>query len=62
VPDSAKQALIADARTLCGGGAALRAIQAALETKHGRKLSSNALHHMLAEQEPCTGVSRLATR
>jgi hypothetical protein len=37
VPDAAEQALIAHARALRADGATLRAIQAVLETQHGRK-------------------------
>jgi hypothetical protein len=40
----------------------LRAIQAVLKAQHGRKLSLDALHRVLAEQEPLIGVSRLAPR
>jgi hypothetical protein len=50
VPDSAKQGLIARARALRTDGATLRAIQAVLETQHGRKLSLDALHRVIAEQ------------
>jgi putative DNA-invertase from lambdoid prophage Rac len=49
VPDAAEQALIADARALRTDGATLRAIQAVLETQHGRKLSLDALHRVLAD-------------
>jgi DNA invertase Pin-like site-specific DNA recombinase len=49
VPDAAEQALIAHARTLRADGATLRAIQAVLEIQHGRKLSLDALHRVLAE-------------
>jgi putative DNA-invertase from lambdoid prophage Rac len=50
VPDAAEQGLIAHARTLRADGATLRAIQAVLEVQHGRKLSLDALHRMLAGQ------------
>jgi hypothetical protein len=50
-PDAAEQALIAHARALRADGATLRAIQAALETQHGSKLSLDALHRVLAEQQ-----------
>ena len=50
VPDAAEQALIAHARALRADGATLRAIQAVLEAQHGRKLSLDALHRVLAEQ------------
>ena len=49
-PDATEQALIAHARALRADGATLRAIQAALETQHGSKLSLDALHRVLAEQ------------
>ncbi len=50
VPEAVEQALIAQARAQRTKGASLRAIQAVLETQHGRKLSLDALHRMLAEQ------------
>ena len=50
VPDATEQAQIAHARVLRSDGATLRAIQAVLEAQHGRKLSLDALHRMLAEQ------------
>jgi DNA invertase Pin-like site-specific DNA recombinase len=50
VPDAAEQALIAHARALREDGATLRAIQAVLASQHGRKLSLDALHRVLAEQ------------
>lgn len=50
VPDAAEQALITHARTLRADGATLRGIQAVLETQHGRKLSLDALHRVLAQQ------------
>jgi putative DNA-invertase from lambdoid prophage Rac len=50
VRDESEQALIACARSLRADGASLRAIQAALETRHGRKLSLDALHRLLGEQ------------
>jgi DNA invertase Pin-like site-specific DNA recombinase len=50
VPDEAEQAVIAQARALRADGATLRAIQAALEAQHGRRLSLDALHRVLAEQ------------
>ncbi len=49
VPDAAEQALIAHARALRADGATLRATQAVLEAQHGRKLSLDALHRVLAE-------------
>jgi putative DNA-invertase from lambdoid prophage Rac len=49
VPDAAEQVLIAHARALRADGATLRAIQAVLEAQHGRKLSLDALHRMLAD-------------
>jgi DNA invertase Pin-like site-specific DNA recombinase len=49
VPDAAEQVLIAHARALRADGATLRAIQAVLETQHGRKLSLDALHRVLAD-------------
>ena len=64
MPDEAEQALIAHARALRAEGDTLRAIQVVLETQHGRKLSLDALHRVLAEQRPewesRVGVSRLA--
>jgi putative DNA-invertase from lambdoid prophage Rac len=48
VPDAAEQALIAHARALRADGATLRAIQAVLETQHGRRLSLDALHRVLS--------------
>jgi putative DNA-invertase from lambdoid prophage Rac len=50
VPDAAEQAVIAQARAKRADGATLRAIQAALEVQHGRRLSLDALQRMLAEQ------------
>jgi putative DNA-invertase from lambdoid prophage Rac len=50
VPDAAEQAVIAHAHALRADGATLRAIQAVLETQHGRKLSLDTLHRVLAEQ------------
>src|SRR5271170_5245242 len=50
VPDAAEQALIAHARALRADGATLRAIQAVLEAQHGRKLSLDALHRVLADR------------
>ena len=50
VPDAAEQAVIAHAHALRADGATLRAIQAVLETQHGRKLSLDALHRVLAQQ------------
>jgi len=50
VPDTGEQALIAHARALRADGATLRAIRAALEARHGRKLSLDALHRVLTEQ------------
>ena len=49
VPDAAEQALIAHARTLRVDGATLRAIQTVLKAQHGRKLSLDALHRVLAD-------------
>ena len=49
MPDAAEQVLIAHARALRADGATLRAIQAVLETQHGRKLSLDALHRVLAD-------------
>jgi hypothetical protein len=51
VPDAAEQALIAHARRLRGDGATLRAVQAVLEEQHGRRLSLDALHRILSEQQ-----------
>jgi len=42
--------LIAHARALRADGATLRAIQAVLEAQHGRKLSLDALHRVLADR------------
>jgi putative DNA-invertase from lambdoid prophage Rac len=50
VPDQAEQAVIVQARALRADGAALRAIQSALEAQHGRKLSLDALQRMLSDQ------------
>ena len=49
VPDAAEQALIADVRALPSDGATLRAIQSVLAAQHGRKLSLDALHRVLAD-------------
>jgi DNA invertase Pin-like site-specific DNA recombinase len=49
-PDAAEQALITHARTLRSDGATLRAIQAVLEAQHGRKLSLDALHRVIAQE------------
>ena len=49
VSDSAEQVLIAHARALRADGATLRAIQTALDVQHGRKLSLDALHRVLAD-------------
>ena len=49
--DTAEQALIAQARSLRGDGATLRAIQVVLEAQHGRKLSLDALHRLLSGQK-----------
>jgi hypothetical protein len=51
VPDESEQAVIAHARALRADGATLRAIQTALEVQHSRKLSLDALHHILAGQD-----------
>jgi hypothetical protein len=48
VPHAAEQALIAHARALRTDGATFRAIQAVFEAQHGRKLSLDALHRVLA--------------
>jgi DNA invertase Pin-like site-specific DNA recombinase len=48
VPDAAEQALIAHARILRKDGATLRTIQGRLEARHGRKLSLDARHRVLA--------------
>jgi DNA invertase Pin-like site-specific DNA recombinase len=48
--DEGEQAVIASARTMRAEGASLRAIQAALEMRHGKKLSLDALHRILAEE------------
>jgi putative DNA-invertase from lambdoid prophage Rac len=50
VPDAAEQALIAHAHALRADGATLRAIQAVLDAQHGRRLSLDALHRVLADQ------------
>jgi DNA invertase Pin-like site-specific DNA recombinase len=52
VPEEAEQAVIAQARAMRADGATLRAIQAALEAQHGRKLSLDALHRVLADKPP----------
>jgi DNA invertase Pin-like site-specific DNA recombinase len=51
VPDATEHALIAHARVLRPDGATLRAIQAVLEARHGRKLSLDALHRILSEPQ-----------
>jgi putative DNA-invertase from lambdoid prophage Rac len=48
VPDKAEQALISSARAMRAEGATIRAIQTRLEKQHGRKLSLDALHRVLA--------------
>jgi putative DNA-invertase from lambdoid prophage Rac len=50
VPDEAEQAVISHARALRANGGTLRAIQTALGVQHGRKLSLDALHRILAGQ------------
>jgi putative DNA-invertase from lambdoid prophage Rac len=50
VPDEAEQAVITLARALRADGVTLRAIQAALESQHGRKLSLDALSRVLSDQ------------
>jgi DNA invertase Pin-like site-specific DNA recombinase len=50
VPDDAEQAMIAQARALRAGRATIRAIQAALEADHGKRLSLDALHRVLGDQ------------
>ncbi len=49
VPDATEQALIAHARALRADGTTLRAIQAVLGVRHGRKVSLDALHRVLAD-------------
>ena len=49
VPDTTEQALIAHACRLRADGATLRAIKAVLQAQHGRKLSLDALHRVLAD-------------
>ena len=49
LPDVTELALIGHARALRADGATLRAIQAVLEAQHGRKLSLDALHRVLAD-------------
>jgi putative DNA-invertase from lambdoid prophage Rac len=51
VPDEAEQALISAARALRAHGATIRAIQTMLETQHGRKLSLDALHRVVAGKD-----------
>jgi putative DNA-invertase from lambdoid prophage Rac len=51
VPDEAEQAIIAHARALRADGATIRAIQATLESEHGKKLSLDALHRILGKQQ-----------
>jgi hypothetical protein len=50
VPDGAKQAVIAHAHALRADGATHRAIQTTLDVQHGKNLSLDALHRVLAEQ------------
>jgi putative DNA-invertase from lambdoid prophage Rac len=50
VPDEAEQAVITLARALRADGVTLRAIQAALEAQHGRKLSLDALQRVLSDK------------
>jgi hypothetical protein len=50
VPHASEQALIARARDLRADGATLRAIQSVLAAEHGKKLSLDALHRVLADQ------------
>ena len=50
VPDEREQALITNARALRDDGATLRAIQAALETQHDKKLSLDAIHRIVADR------------
>jgi len=50
VPDEAEQAVIAQACALRADGATLRAIQAALEAQHGRRLSLDALQRVLSDK------------
>jgi putative DNA-invertase from lambdoid prophage Rac len=52
VPDATEQAVIAHAHVLRAGGVTLRAIQTALDVQHGRKLSLDALHRVLAARAP----------
>lgn len=57
VPHADEQALIAHARTFRADGVTLRAIQAVLEAQHGRKLSLDALHRVLADTvQPSAGT------
>jgi DNA invertase Pin-like site-specific DNA recombinase len=48
VEDEAEQAIIARVRDLRSGGATLRAIQTAVEARHGRRLSLDALHRVVS--------------
>jgi DNA invertase Pin-like site-specific DNA recombinase len=59
VPDAAEQTLIVHARGLRADGATLRAIQAALEVQHGRRLSLDALQRLLADA-PVADSGRVA--
>lgn len=55
VADDTEQAMIDQARALRSDGATLRAIQAASEEQHGRRLSLDALHRVLIDK-PAPGV------
>jgi DNA invertase Pin-like site-specific DNA recombinase len=48
VEDEAEQVIIARVRDLRVGGATLRAIQTAVEARHGRRLSLDALHRVVS--------------
>jgi DNA invertase Pin-like site-specific DNA recombinase len=49
VEEAEEQTIIVQAHALRAGGATLRAIQAAVEAQHGRRLSLDALHRVLKE-------------
>ncbi|MGE0684556.1 MAG: recombinase family protein [Candidatus Binatia bacterium] len=58
VPDAVEQTIIHQARELRGEGNTLRAIQGTIEAQHGKRLSLDALHRVLAEQGVSPGRRR----
>ena len=59
IPDDNEQVIIAQARALRADGVTLRAIQAAMETQYGRKLSLDAPQRVLADTS-ATGSDQIA--